>query len=636
VRRAAVLVVVGVPAVLALVLGGWGPPPLSALPTAPQAQRGWPIYERFCLACHGVNGDGRGPAAPYLWPQPRAFTRGEFKWRSTAVGGPPLLDDVRATIQLGAPGTAMPGFAALAPAEVDDVIDVVRAFAPGAWDGNAPAIELGEPPPPDPERGAALWRDKGCPACHGPTADGHGPSSFALRAPPYDLTTVLHRPREAGLDAYRAAAAHSIATGLAGTAMPSFAGTLPAADIWALADHIAAISRGTGAAAGATPPQAIAADRKAPIQTGTWPGIGDGDEVAVFGGPVAPQGPPPAALAPAEASLQARQCARCHAKQFREWSPSLHGAAGSPGLLAQTEYGMAADERAACLRCHAPLAEQATDPALRGDGVACAGCHVRRWVRRGPPAVAPSLLALPGYPLVTVGLYERGDFCLPCHQLPPRTAVAGKPLLDTYREWLAGPYMSRGVQCQHCHMPDREHTVLGIHDPATVRQGLRLTGSAQRDRGVVRATATLDNIGAGHDLPTTTTPALWLSITLLDARGAPIDGATDRRRIGRDVWFDGTTWHERSDTRIPPGASLSLARGWSGGRIADAVTARLVVEVYPDEFYERFYADKLAGTLAPAQRALYAQAATRARGSHYIAEQRDVTISPPILPPILP
>ncbi|HET7506089.1 MAG TPA: c-type cytochrome [Kofleriaceae bacterium] len=612
------------PVMLLFALAAWAPPA-----SAPQAARGWPLYARLCLACHGKAGDGHGPAAPYAWPAPRPFTRGELKWRSTPVGQPPTEDDVRATILLGAPGTSMPGFAGtLTSAQLDDVIEVVRAFAPAAWDGVARPIVLGPPPPPDPVRGAALWLAKGCPACHGADADGHGPSSFALRAPPYDLRTVLHRPREPGPDAYRAAAAQSIATGLTGTAMPTFAGTLAETDLWALADHVVAIAGGpTGHDRRAMQPRTIEADRKAPIQTGTWPGLGDSDDVAVFGEPIAPQGPPPASLAPAQASLAAQQCARCHAKQAREWQPSLHRGAASPGVLAQTEYGMAHDERAACLRCHAPLAEQADDATLRGDGVSCAGCHVRGWVRRGPPGVSPALLPLPGYPLATAGIYERADFCLPCHQLPPRTAVAGRPLLDTYREWLDGPYLPRGVQCQHCHMPEREHAVLGIHDPGTFRQGIALTASAHRRGAAITAIATLANVGAGHFLPTTPTPAVWLAIALVDARGRPIAGASDRRRIGRDVVFDGA-WHQRADTRIPPGEATTLARAWAAGRTADAAFARFTVEVHPDEFYERFYADKLARPLAPAQRALYEQALARARGSHYLAEQRDVPISP--------
>jgi hypothetical protein len=601
---------------LALVLGAWGTPaaPPTALP-------GWPLYEKRCAPCHGSQGDGRGPAAPYVWPPPRSFTRGELKWRAAPVGQPATDDDLRATIRLGAPGTSMPGFAGvLTAAQIDDVLAVVRGFAPAAF-GDARPVVLGPAPPPDPARGAALWRAKGCPACHGARGDG----ASVLGVPPYDLTAGLHRPREPGAAADRLAAAQSLATGLGGTAMPSYAGTLPEADLWALADHVVAIA-GPGARRGLHP-ATIDADRKAPIGAATWPGQGDADAAAVFGAPVPPQGPPPAGLAPVEASLRGRQCARCHIKQYREWETSLHRGAASPGLLAQTEYGMAPGERGGCLRCHAPLAEQAGDAALRSDGVSCAGCHVRGWVRRGPPGISPTLLPLPGYPLVTTGLYERADLCLPCHQLPPRNAVAGRPLLDTYREWLEGPYMSRGVQCQHCHMPGREHAVLGVHDPHTFRQGIELTAGAHRHGAAVTAVATLRNIGAGHYLPTTPTPAAWLSITLVDAQGRPIAGATDRHRIGRDIWFDGT-WHERADTRIPPGEATTFARAWTAGRTAEATAARIAIEVHPDDFYERFYADKLAGPLVPAQRALYQQALTRALGARYVAEQRDVPIEP--------
>ncbi|MEO7733230.1 MAG: multiheme c-type cytochrome, partial [Kofleriaceae bacterium] len=416
----------------------------------------------------------------------------------------------------------------------------------------------------------------------------------------------------------------SIATGLSGTTMPGYAGTLSDVDLWALADHVVALAGRAGRRM--ISPIAIAADRAAPIEVASWPGRGDDRARAVFGAAIPPQGPPPAALAPAQASLHARQCGRCHAKQVREWEPSLHRGAASPGLRAQTDY-LPAAERASCLRCHAPLAEQAGDPDLQSDGVSCAGCHVRNWVRHGPPNVAPSLLPLPGYPLVTVGLYERADFCLPCHQLPPRDAVAGRPLLDTYREWLEGPYLARGVQCQHCHMPNREHTVLGIHDPATFRQGIALAATAHRHGPAVTAVARVTNIGAGHYLPTTPTPAAWLSITLIDAHGQPIAGATDRHRIGRDIWFDGT-WHERADTRIPPGETLTVARAWTAGRTAEATAARIAIEVHPDDYYERFYADALAGKLIPAQRALYQQALARALGNRYLAEQRDVAIAP--------
>jgi hypothetical protein len=215
---------------------------------------------------------------------------------------------------------------------------------------------------------------------------------------------------------------------------------------------------------------------------------------------------------------------------------------------------------------------------------------------------------------------------MPCHQLPPRTAVNGKPLLNTYKEWLEGPYMARGIQCQHCHMPNREHTWLGIHDRDTVRQGMRATATARRTDGVVTVVATLANIGAGHFLPTTATPALVWRIELLDDTGTPITGARDERRIGRVVVYDGG-WQEVSDTRIPPGETATMARAWKAGRTAQATTARVTIDVHPDAHYETLYSERLAAKLPAATRSAYETALSRARGSRYNAVTVDVQIA---------
>src|SRR4051812_18237307 len=85
--------------------GGQNP---AASAPEPRALAGWGVYERFCLACHGARGDGQGPPAPFTWGRPRAFTRGEYEWRSTPIGQPPTDEDLRTTIRYGARGTSMP------------------------------------------------------------------------------------------------------------------------------------------------------------------------------------------------------------------------------------------------------------------------------------------------------------------------------------------------------------------------------------------------------------------------------------------------------------------------------------------------------------------------------------------------
>ncbi|MGE5181790.1 MAG: c-type cytochrome, partial [Acidobacteriota bacterium] len=567
----------------------------------PHALPGWPLYERYCATCHGDRGDGKGPASPYTWGRPRAFASGNYEWRSTAIGQPPSDDDLKLAITYGARGTSMPAFGeVLPPADIAQLVEVVKAFAPATFSHAGAPVALGPARPADAARGAYLWTQLACDKCHGARGEGDGPAAKAMDEPPYDLVREpLRRPRAADdLQARRRAAALSVATGLAGTAMPGYAGQIADADVWALADQVVALyTKPAPRPLGAIDGNEIAADRRTPIP---------------LGAPVPPQGAPPASLAPAEASLYARQCGRCHAKQLREWQLSLHAQATAVGFPARA-HGLGSDEAQSCARCHAPLAEQASDDALHAEGVTCAGCHLRGWARHGPPRVASSLEPVASYPRVEDATYERADACAPCHQLPPRTAVDGKPLLNTYKEWLEGPYMRRGIQCQHCHMSNREHQWLGVHDRETFRQAIRLTASARRSGGKVEVTAELANVGAGHMLPTTTTPAVWLRVELFDARGVAIAGARYEQRIGRDVDFDGKAWHERADTRIPPGESIRIARAWSGGRTADTAFARVTVEVHPDDYYERLYAQLLATHLAPDARKLYEQAAARAR-----------------------
>lgn len=604
---------------------------LSASASAdPRALPGWTLYDRYCLACHGTLGDGQGPAAPFNWGVPRSFAAADYKWRSTPLGQPPTDDDLRTTIRFGAPGSSMPAFdGLLAPADLDSVIDVVKAFAPAAFTRTTKTpVAVAIPAMPAefaPDRGKQLYAKNGCPACHGDDGKGDGP---AMKVSPYDFTALgLRRPRAADdRDARRRAAAESLATGLAGTAMPAYAGQLADADLWAIADFVVRESeRGARTYNGTLDKAQINADRAARTAVGAWLGVGDPDEDALWKEPIKPQGAAPASLAPAEASLRSRQCGRCHAKQVREWSQSLHSATASPGLRAQIDV-MQANATATCKRCHTPLAEQdplaaAFDGDLRDEGVTCAACHVRDWTRRGPDRVSSSLTPDPSYPLKTLAIYERADFCMGCHQLPARTAVEGKPLLNTYKEWLDGPYMRRGIECQHCHMPNREHTFLGVHDRDTFRQGIVLAVTSARSKGSVTVTATLTNAGAGHMLPTTPTPAAWITVELLDAKGNAIVSQSEMR-IGRDISWDGTAWHEREDTRIPPGESRALTRTWK----VNAASAHVQVEVHPDDYYEHFYEARLKLEISDAERQQYEAALQRARASYYVAEDKIVPL----------
>src|SRR5512140_37204 len=79
--------------------------------TAAAAAAGKPLYLRECSGCHGERGNGAGPAADFVDPRPRDFTKRRFKFRSTESGQPPTTDDILRTIQRAIPGTALPSFA---------------------------------------------------------------------------------------------------------------------------------------------------------------------------------------------------------------------------------------------------------------------------------------------------------------------------------------------------------------------------------------------------------------------------------------------------------------------------------------------------------------------------------------------
>ena len=52
-------------------------------------------FEIYCSACHGVNGDGKGPASIGLRPPPRDFRQGQFKFGSVSGGLPSDEDFAR-------------------------------------------------------------------------------------------------------------------------------------------------------------------------------------------------------------------------------------------------------------------------------------------------------------------------------------------------------------------------------------------------------------------------------------------------------------------------------------------------------------------------------------------------------------
>ncbi len=107
---------------------------------------GKPAYMTYCSGCHGVNGDGKGPAAGVMQPTPRDFTSGVFKFTSVATGELPTDEDLFETITRGLKGSAMPSWRLL-PAETRwALVEYVKTFSTYFEEGQGTPI----PTPPNP------------------------------------------------------------------------------------------------------------------------------------------------------------------------------------------------------------------------------------------------------------------------------------------------------------------------------------------------------------------------------------------------------------------------------------------------------------------------------------------------------
>ncbi|MGP1614554.1 MAG: multiheme c-type cytochrome, partial [Pollutimonas bauzanensis] len=349
--------------------------------------------------------------------------------------------------------------------------------------------------------------------------------------------------------------------------------------------------------------------------------------------PLAPQGAAPPRFTPLEAALDPASCGSCHAQQFQDWSSARHAKAMGPGVMGQlmNMEARARDEQQGCIRCHAPLAEQADSlvaalsrpdahkgAALHEQGLACAACHVRGHRRYGPARRDGSVPKpddqLPHGGWRASAAYADSRFCASCHQFEADGyALNGKLLENTYEEWKASPYAREGKHCQSCHMPGRRHLWRGIHDADMVRNGVTISVVAPSiESGAVRAALTVRNTGTGHHFPTYVTPKVVVEIIQEDPAGRAIAGTRREYLIARQVPLDLS--REIADTRLAAGAQATLAYAVQRQKGAANLVYRVKVE--PDAFYTGLYRSLIADGAGKGE-ALIRQALTDSLASHY-------------------
>ena len=144
-------------------------------------QRGKKVYAKYCVGCHGQNGDGLGPAATRLITKPRDFTKGIYKFRSTDSGSLPMEADLHRVISGGLSRVSMPAFPLMPEQEKVAVIEYIKSFY-GDWEkhkGQRKIVSV--PAPPDdldqPERirrGRVVYLAMQCGKCHGSDGAGTG------------------------------------------------------------------------------------------------------------------------------------------------------------------------------------------------------------------------------------------------------------------------------------------------------------------------------------------------------------------------------------------------------------------------------------------------------------------------------
>jgi mono/diheme cytochrome c family protein len=229
-------------------------------------EHGRTVYAGYCRPCHGDRGDGKGTAAPGLQPPPRDLRLGVYKFAGVAAGQLPTDADFVRTIRGGLHGTAMQAWG-VPVAELDDLIQYIKALAP-RWRAETAGDPITATPDPwvgrEPDgidRGKRVYHGLAqcAVACHpayvtkadiwaytkeltstsvlefrvayyDPVAKD---SDYGVKILPTDFTWSPLRAGDAVGDIYR-----TIASGIGGTAMPTWKNVLPETDLWALAHYV--------------------------------------------------------------------------------------------------------------------------------------------------------------------------------------------------------------------------------------------------------------------------------------------------------------------------------------------------------------------------------------------------------------
>lgn len=228
---------------------------------------GYTTYVEYCVQCHGLKGEGNGPAAKGLLPPPRNFTQGLYKFGYVPYGELPHDEDFARIIRGGLNGTAMLKWD-ISDERLNAVIQYIKTFAPAQWEGEdkVPGTKLelmADPFGPEKklqaiERGKKVFHVTGtCTQCHRgyePIASIKQYSKELATDVMLDDTLYQLKPQDGEYN-YKVLPPdytyHTLRTiksvediaqrvlyGVTGSGMPGFKDAIPDEDIWAVSYYV--------------------------------------------------------------------------------------------------------------------------------------------------------------------------------------------------------------------------------------------------------------------------------------------------------------------------------------------------------------------------------------------------------------
>ena len=237
--------------------------------TKEELNSGKVLYTEYCMACHGVKGDGNGVASKGLSVPPRNFTKGIFKFGKVASGELPPDRHLMDIIRRGLVGTGMLPWD-VSEKQAFNVVQYIKTFAPSVWEGADKKLGKEIVPSKDPygeayidsaiERGKEVYHFvANCQSCHraylskdeldqmslklnGKKYTDFDPSIYNLKTQEGEMSSKNLPPDFTWHPVRSAKTVEEIwvrlASGVGGTTMPSWKGTLEDDDIWAVSYYV--------------------------------------------------------------------------------------------------------------------------------------------------------------------------------------------------------------------------------------------------------------------------------------------------------------------------------------------------------------------------------------------------------------